>query len=156
KATLEATPDGVGLAAPQVGASYAIFIVSEEAEEIDKAQSGGWERRDRRALDEVHEKPYETRAWNYRVFINPAVKNTSRRKLNGPEGCLSVPGTFGVVARHEKITVEAHDEEGKKFRRGASRFYARVMQHELDHLAGTLFIDNASDLMDIEKEPAKK
>lgn len=154
KETLAHTPDGVGLAAPQVGKSLAIFIVSEEAEEIDKAENQGWERRRASGPEEVQEKPYEPRAWKYYTFINPVVKNTSRKKLDGPEGCLSVPGKFGMVTRHEKITVEAHDETGKKFTRGASRFFARVMQHELDHLGGALFIDKTHKLLDV-KEPQK-
>lgn len=156
KTTLAATPDGVGLAAPQVGKSLAIFIVSEEAEEIDKAQTKGWERRNRDKLEQTNEKPYEKRDWKYYTFINPVVKNTSRRKLDGPEGCLSVPGTFGLVARCEKITVEAYDETGRKFTRGASRFFARVIQHELDHLAGALFIDKTGKLLEVRKEETKK
>ncbi len=151
KETLASTPDGVGLAAPQVGKALTIFIVSEEAEEIDKAQDSGWERRRASEPEEVEEKPYEPRAWKYYVFINPVVKNMSRKKLDGPEGCLSVPGRFGMVTRHEKITVEAHNETGKKFTRGASRFFARVMQHELDHLAGILFIDKAHEWLDVKK-----
>lgn len=146
KALLAATTDGVGLAAPQVGEPMRIFIVSEEAEEIDKAEKKGHKRRLTENSKEIHERPYEKRNWKYYVFINPAVKNKSRRKLDGPEGCLSVPGKFGTIARHEKITVEAYDETGKKFTRGASRFFARVTQHELDHLDGILFVDNATHI----------
>lgn len=149
KETLKNTPDGVGLAAPQVGESLQIFIISEEAEEIDKAEKAGWERRQKESPDLQNEKPYERRIWKYYIFINPAVRNTSRRKLDGPEGCLSVPGKFGNVMRHEKITVQAHDEHGKKITRGASKFFARVMQHELDHLGGTLFIDKARNIIEI-------
>lgn len=152
KATLAATPDGVGLAAPQVGKSLAVFIVSEEAHEIDKAESDGWERRRKEKPEEPAKKPYEPREWRYDVCINPAIKNTSRKKLEGPEGCLSVPGKFGTVARHEKITVQAYDERGKKITRGASRFFARVIQHELDHLEGILFIDKAKDMMEIQEK----
>ena len=156
KAALAATPDGVGLAAPQAGKSLAIFIVSEEAEEIDRAQKAGWEGRKKSDPAGVpREKPYEKRDWKYAVFVNPIVKNKSRKKSEGPEGCLSVPGKFGTVSRHEKITVEAHDEAGKKFTRGASRFFARVMQHELDHLEGILFIDKAGELLEIEKSDRK-
>ena len=146
KTTLAATPDGVGLAAPQIGKSLAIFVVSEEAEEIDRAEKRGWERRQKENPNEKNEKPYEERTWKYYVFINPVVKNFSRRKLDGPEGCLSVPGKFGSVKRYEKITVEAYDERGKKFTRGASRFFARALQHELDHLEGTIFIDKAQEI----------
>lgn len=149
KAALASTPDGVGLAAPQVGKLLAIFIVSEEAEEIDRAEKQGWERRQKENPTEKNEKPYENREWKYYVFINPVVKNFSRRKLDGPEGCLSVPGRFGIVKRYEKITVVARDERGKKFTRGASKFFARVMQHELDHLDGVLFIDKAQEILKV-------
>ena len=152
KETLKSTPDGVGLAASQVGEPMRIFIVSEEAEEIDKAEKMGWERRRKEKPEERGEKPYEERVWKYYVFINPVVKKISKTKLDGPEGCLSVPGKFGNVKRNEKITVEAYNESGKKFTRGASRFFARVMQHELDHLHGTLFIDKATGLKDILKD----
>lgn len=149
KETLKNTPDGVGLAAPQVGESLRIFIVSEEAEEIDKAEKRGWKRRDEQG-EKNPEMPYEKREWKYYVFINPAVKNTSRSKLEGPEGCLSVPGKYGTVRRNEKITVQAYDEHGKKFIRGASRFFARVIQHELDHLEETLFVDKAERILESE------
>jgi peptide deformylase len=139
KETLRQTPDGVGLAAPQVGESLQIFIVSEEAEEIDRTR---WER------ERDSEKPYEKRLWKYYVFINPRVKKISRKKIEDGEGCLSVPGKYGTVKRHEKITVEAYDEAGKKFTRGASKFFARVLQHEIDHLDGTLFIDKAEKIFD--------
>lgn len=156
KETLKNTPDGVGLAAPQVGEALRIFIVSEEAKEIDKAGKAGWERRQKKSPDVTNEKPYEKREWKYYVFINPILKNTSRKKLMGPEGCLSVPGKFGNVARHEKITIKAHDEHAKAFTRGASEFFARVMQHELDHLEGTLFIDKAHDIIEIKRHDDKK
>jgi len=153
KATLAQTPDGVGLAAPQISESLRMFIVSEEAEEIDRAEKAGWKRREKRDLGAVAEKPYEKRPWKYHVFINPVLKNHSRRMIDGPEGCLSVPGTFGEVLRYEKLTIEAHDERGKKFTRNCSRFFSRVIQHELDHLEGILFTDKAKDLMQI---PEKK
>lgn len=146
KETLAKTPDGVGLAAPQVNESLRIFIVSEEAEEIDKAVKKGYTRR-KKDEEEIQEKPYEMREWRYYVFINPRVLNTARRKLGDSEGCLSVPGKYGTVKRHEKITVSAYDDRGKKFTRGASLFFARVMQHELDHLEGALFIDKAEKLL---------
>ncbi len=154
KETLADTPDGVGLAAPQVGEPLKIFIISEEAEEIDRAVKRGYRRRRGEKMEEVEEKPYEKRTWKYYVFINPAVKNISRKKEEDAEGCLSVPGKYGPVRRHEKITVEAYDEEGKKFTRGMSHFFARVIQHELDHLGGTLFIDKAEKIF--EREHDKK
>ncbi len=144
KLTLAQTPDGVGLAAPQVDESLRIFIVSEEAEEIDRTRDMPRDRANQPSKDE--ERPYPVRDWKYYVFINPRIISKSRKKLDGPEGCLSVPGMFGSIKRCEKITVQAWNEHGKKFTRGAARFFARVMQHELDHLEGTLFIDNATHL----------
>ena len=143
KKALKNTPDGVGLAAPQVGESLRVFIVSEEAEEIDRLSK-------EKLSDEEKEqkrKSQKEKGWKYYVFINPFVKNKSRTKVDGPEGCLSLPGKYGDVRRMQKITVEAHDEHGKKFIRGASNFFARVIQHELDHLEGTLFIDKAKNLI---------
>ena len=148
KETLKNTTDGVGLAAPQVGEPLRLFIVSEEAEEIDRVEK---ELRHKKTLPQEKE-PYEKRKWKYYVFINPAVKKVSKTKLERAEGCLSVPGKFGEVRRHEKITVEAYDENGKKFTRGASRFFARVIQHELDHLEGTLFIDKAKKVFESAEE----
>lgn len=147
KETLKSTTDGVGLAAPQIGVALRLFVVSEEAEEINKL-----ERNPERDLDEKEEPPYEKRDWRYDVYINPIVKRSSQKKLEDAEGCLSVPGKFGVVKRVDKITVEAYDEKGKKFVKNASRFVARVIQHELDHLEGKLFIDRAERFIDVEKK----
>ena len=144
KVTLKGTPDGVGLAAPQVGENLRLFIISDEAEEIDRAETARRKSNVERSSDDI--KPYAVRDWSYYVFINPQVVTGSQKKVDGPEGCLSVPGIFGSIKRREKITVQALDEHGKKFTCGKSRFFARVMQHELDHLEGTLFIDHATHL----------
>lgn len=146
KRTLASTPDGVGLAAPQVGEDLRLFIVSEEAEEIDRVKI---EKRDHgKKPNSDDAKPYPVREWQYYIFINPRVTKQSKRKVDGHEGCLSVPSVFGSIERCEKITMQAYDEHGKKFTRGASRFFARVMQHEFDHLEGTLFIDSATNLVE--------
>ena len=165
KVTLKATPDGVGLAAPQVGVGLRLFIVSDEAQEIDRTNAAKHDVQDYTSQSDVARtraarfrekrnpdmvKPYPMRDWRYYVFINPHVVTKSRKKLDGPEGCLSVPGTFGNIKRQEKITVQALDEHGKKFTRGASRFFARVIQHELDHLEGALFIDHATHVVKAE------
>lgn len=151
KKTLASTPDGVGLAAPQVGESLRIFIVSDEAEEIDRVENGH-ARRNAEGVRTPGEALYEKRPWKYYVFINPMVKNVSRKMLEDAEGCLSVPKKYGTVMRHEKITVEAYDEHGKKITRGASKFFARVMQHELDHLEGTLFVDKVKRFIGAEEK----
>lgn len=144
KTTLAASENGVGLAAPQIGESLQIFLVSEEAEEIDKGRPPTTTPIESPAQDNA--RPLK-REWRYDVFINPVVKKISRKKNEFPEGCLSVVGKFGVVSRPEKITVEAYDENGKKFTRMASKFVARVMQHELDHLQGVLFIDKTAHML---------
>ena len=153
KETLSATSDGVGLAAPQVGESLRLFIVSEEAREIDRMK-----RRTPDAPDPAQkEKTPAKKQWAHYVFINPKLKNISRRSREDTEGCLSVPEIYGRVARREKLTVEAYDERGEKFARGASNFFARVVQHELDHLHGILFKDTATGLVRIERPaPAQK
>lgn len=153
KETLKATPDGVGLAAPQVGKGLGLFIVSEEAEEIDRLEENK-----KRGIEPTQDatrgpRPYPIREWKYYVFINPRIVRSSRTKVDGTEGCLSVPRVFGNVMRREKMTVEARDEHGRKFTRGVSRFFARVVQHELDHLEGVLFIDKAKD---VAKLPERK
>ena len=94
------------------------------------------------------EEAYEKREWKYYVFINPKVLNKSRVRIDRMEGCLSVPQKFGDVKRHEKITIEVHDETGRKFTRGVSKFFARVVQHELDHLEGILFVDKARNIVE--------
>ncbi len=131
--TLASSADGVGLAAPQVGAGLRIFLVSEEAKVIDAgAPAKG-------------AKP----EWEYFVFINPVLKKRSRQKNMAAEGCLSVPGKVGEVARAEKVYLEWRDEHGRRHERGFAKFFARVIQHELDHLDGMLIIDRAKKLLNV-------
>jgi peptide deformylase len=142
KAALKKTSDGIGIAAPQVGVSLRIYVASEEAEAIDKGEVTR-KIRNSSARGAPQKDATEKKDWKYYVFINPVVKKISKKKADDVEGCLSVPGKFGVVRRSEKVTVEAYDEYGKKFTRGTSKLFARLMQHELDHLEGILFIDKA-------------
>ena len=137
--TLRQTDDGVGIAAPQIGISRQIFIASEEALAIDQ----GWEEYNEQ------EKLAHKKQWKHLVFINPRVIQTSREKKEKSEGCLSVPKTYGLVKRAEKIRVRAYDETGHVFERGASKLFAQVLQHELDHLDGKLFIDKAKKIVTV-------
>jgi peptide deformylase len=82
------------------------------------------------------------------VYINPVVIKTSRGKSGKHEGCLSVRGKWGIVPRAEKVTIQAYDEHGHKFERGASGLLAHIFQHEMDHLDGILYIDKAKELYD--------
>lgn len=80
-----------------------------------------------------------------RVFINPQIIATSQEQLPYEEGCLSIPGVWGDVIRPQAITVQAVNEKGKLFRIDADGILARVIQHEMDHLKGVLFIDHLDE-----------
>lgn len=77
--------------------------------------------------------------WN--VFINPKILSKSLKVEFAEEGCLSIPGKTGYVKRHKRVLVEFYDREGTKRKIKADSFFARVIQHEYDHLEGILFID---------------
>lgn len=85
------------------------------------------------------------------AMINPEIIKKSLLKVWGEEGCLSIPGVFGQVKRHKKITVEYRTPKGKKLLMAAEGLLARVIQHENDHLDGILFIDKAENITDKEK-----
>lgn len=130
-----AEPDGIGIAAPQVGVGLRIFLVAKDAAVKNALE----------LHKKIEEHPEKLKK-DYLVFMNPVIKNTSSKKNKDTEGCLSVRGYYGEVARPEKITVEYFDESGKKHTRGASGLFARVIQHELDHLEGILFTDKAKNI----------
>jgi len=75
------------------------------------------------------------------IMINPKITKKSWRKEWGEEGCLSVPHTFGLVKRHKTIACVYRSEKGEKAIVKAAGLLARVIQHEIDHLDGVLFID---------------
>ncbi|MFH1979421.1 MAG: peptide deformylase [Patescibacteria group bacterium] len=118
---IEEKDDALAVAAPQIGESWRITVISE------------W------TLNPNEDKK-ETRPKNM-VFINPSIINQSKGKKLFPEGCLSAPGEFGKVKRSEKVKVEAYNEKGEKFQRGASGLLAQTIQHEIDHLNGILFVE---------------
>ena len=148
---LSAAKDGVALAAPQIGIPLRIFIVLKEytknktAREPKEIQGGKANPTQGRSSDRsVGVKPEIV------VFINPKITKISKKKQTVREGCLSVIGTFGAITRAEKVTVEAYNENGGKFTRGASGLLAQIFQHEMDHLNGILFTDTAVNLEKIE------
>lgn len=79
------------------------------------------------------------------VYANPEILKRSPAQQIGEEGCLSVPGVFGMVERSKRITVRAVDRHGRKVEMDLSGFPAVVFQHEVDHLDGVLFIDKAKE-----------
>lgn len=83
------------------------------------------------------------------AMINPRIIMKSILKEWGEEGCLSVPGKYGEVKRSKKLTVKYVDKNGKNRVLTANGFLARIIQHENDHLNGTLFIDKARNVTDL-------
>jgi peptide deformylase len=79
-------------------------------------------------------------------LINPEITKRSFAKTWAEEGCLSLPGIFGEVQRHKKINCIYLDENGKKQKIQATDLTARILQHEIDHLDGILFIDKAENI----------
>ncbi|MDB5195340.1 MAG: peptide deformylase, peptide deformylase [Parcubacteria group bacterium] len=126
--TLDAEPDGVALAAPQVGISYRIFVVRYD-----------------RMTERGEEKTTELGP-QLGVFINPKFVKSSRKRLEMQEGCLSIRTIYGTTVRHAQATVKAQDEHGAWFTRGGGGILAQAYQHEIDHLDGILFIDHAEEI----------
>jgi peptide deformylase len=114
--------EGVGLAAPQVHHSLQIIVVG-----TDEDRSG-------------------QEALPLTVLINPRVVEASEETVTDWEGCLSLGDLRGLVPRARSVVVEALDPEGKPLEIEAEGFFARVLQHEIDHLQATLFIDRMPDL----------
>lgn len=81
-----------------------------------------------------------------RVFINPEITNLSNKTTLLDEGCLSVPAVVGRVPRARKLTVKAFDETGKKFKLTLKGIEAQLIQHEVDHLDGMLFLRRAAEV----------
>lgn len=148
------TKDGVALAAPQIGLSLSIFIVKGEYVETSKEEEQDFkniedENIEKKAEEKIIKK--EKKEFKPYFFINPQIIKISKKKQTVREGCLSVSGIYGTMERAEKVTIQAYNEKGEKFARGASGLLAQIFQHEMDHLNGALFIDTATDLEKIEK-----
>ena len=86
------------------------------------------------------------------VLINPTWQKLSRHQQWDQEGCLSVPGLYGQIKRYTKIKVKALSEKGKPLEFIAEDFFARIVQHEMDHLNGHLYIEKAKDFQTIERD----
>jgi len=128
RATMEAAP-GVGLAAPQVGLSIQLAVLQDDPERWGSLTKEERAARDRQPLA-------------FSVLVNPTVRPLDPHDLvSYYEGCLSVPGLTGVVARHRGVRVEALDEHGQSVDRVFTGWAARIVQHEVDHLGGRLYLD---------------
>jgi peptide deformylase len=109
--------DGVGLAAPQIGVDLQLVIFGFEQNERYP---------DKLAVPQT-------------VLINPVITPLGAEQEDGWEGCLSLPGLRGVVPRYKRICYEGVDPEGVPILREVDDFHARMVQHECDHLSGTLY-----------------
>ena len=89
-----------------------------------------------------------------RAFINPKIISTSNKIIDSEEGCLSIPGVFGLVKRHKTVKVKAKDRYGNPVRMKVGGLLAVIFQHEIDHLDGILFIDKAHTILEGESTSA--
>ncbi|MFL5732910.1 MAG: peptide deformylase [Chloroflexia bacterium] len=114
--------NGVGLAGPQIGQPIRMLVAEYVPEPKEKERG-------------------------FKVALcNPEIVKASDEMDTAPEGCLSIPGWIGEVPRHVGITVKGQTPEGKEIRIKAQDYYARVLQHEIDHLDGILFTDRVVDI----------
>ncbi len=116
---------GIGLAAPQINVSKRIFVV------------------DLGVQDEYDHDPL--------VFVNPKFSVTEG-EIDAVEGCLSVPGMVGDLKRYERVVCVALDRRGKRFEIEGTKLFGRCLQHELDHLNGTLYVDKATNIRSAARE----
>jgi len=119
---------GVGLAAPQIGLPIQLTVIEDRAEYVKDATP--------EILAERERYPVE-----FQVIINPRIVERSEEQAEFYEGCLSVAGFSALVKRSRTITVECLDQTGAERRIVARGWHARILQHEIDHLNGHLYID---------------
>jgi len=125
--TMQDAP-GVGLAAPQAGQSLQLAVIEDKAEY-------------HKNLSEADLKARERKPVPFHVIINPHIELLTPPEVAFHEGCLSLPGFMAVVPRARKVRVTCLDERGKERMIEAGGWYARILQHEIDHLNGHVYID---------------
>lgn len=119
---------GVGLAAPQVGEPLQLAVIEDRADYQDAADQDELARKGRRAVP-------------FHVIVNPRLEVVTPGPVVFAEGCLSVPGLIAEVPRAVAVRVQALDHRGEPVTLAAEGWYARILQHEIDHLNGTLYVD---------------
>jgi len=124
---------GIGLSANQLGLNLRFFVARISDKPLKRDENS----------KSIKPSPDEMKF--YAIF-NPEIIKLSKEKILAEEGCLSVPGVYGLVERPAKITITGRDENDEKIKIKASDILARVFQHEFDHLNGILFIDKASNI----------
>lgn len=119
---------GVGLAAPQIGVPLRLFVAEDQEERIEQIPAETREERGRVALP-------------LKVLVNPTVVADGKEQVTFYEGCLSVRGYGALVTRANAVRVSGTDHEGREVSLRLEGWPARIMQHEMDHLEGTLYVD---------------
>jgi peptide deformylase len=125
--TMRAAP-GVGLAAPQIAESIQLAVIEDRSDYLKDVSSEDLAVRQRSPVD-------------FHVIINPKLYIVGEATVDFFEGCLSVDGFGAVVGRAESVRVECLNERAEPITINAQGWYARILQHEIDHLNGTLYID---------------
>ncbi len=125
--TMQDAP-GVGLAAPQVGEPLQIAVIEDKSEYMSKLTPDALAQRERTPVP-------------FHVIINPQLTIEGDEAANFHEGCLSIPGFVARVNRARHVTVQCLDGAGSARTIHAHGWYARILQHEIDHLNGSLYID---------------
>ena len=120
--------NGIGLAANQVNLLQRIFVVNIPWVDGD---------------DEEEKRDWHGKAF---TFINPVITHRSSKKISYQEACLSFPGVYDFVGRHETVTIKAQDEKGEFFTLEADGLLSICIQHELDHIDGIVFLKRMSRL----------
>jgi peptide deformylase len=119
---------GVGLAAPQIGLPLQLAVIEDRPEYSKDISPDRLAERQRQAVP-------------FQVLINPRIVEHSSEQVEFFEGCLSLPGFSALVKRSRQVTVEYWDEHGQPRQVQAQGWYARILQHEIDHLNGRLYVD---------------
>ena len=128
KETMYAAP-GVGLAAPQIGRGIQLAVIEDRQEYIKDWTPEQLAEREREAVP-------------FHVIINPRIALLSEERVDYFEGCLSLNNLMALTPRARSVRVECVDEKGEAKIIEASGWYARILQHEIDHLAGTMYVDH--------------
>jgi peptide deformylase len=119
---------GVGLAAPQIGESIQLAVIEDRADYIKDISSAQLAERQRSQVA-------------FHVIINPKMTIVGETTVDFFEACLSFPGFAAIVGRGASVRVECLNERAEPITITAQGWYARILQHEIDHLNGTLYID---------------
>jgi len=119
---------GVGLAAPQIGESIQLAVIEDRREYIEDLSQAQLSERQRAVI-------------NFHVIINPVISFPDDTSAEFFEGCLSLTGFAGLVRRNLRVKVECLNQFAEPVTIDAAGWYARILQHEIDHLNGTLYID---------------